>query len=324
MAKPFRFGVMTAGGSTAAEVRDKARKVEALGYRSLLYNDHYAGPGPAMEAANHGPQPVASIPAVTVSAEVTSTLVVGFRVLAVDYHNPVVLAKELATIDLLSDGRLEIGLGAGWITSEYEAMGIPMDPPSTRIGRLGEVVDVVRAAMGDGLVDVHGRYGVDASGFEGTPAPVQRPCPPIAIGGGGRKVLELAARRADIVAFNVNNRAGKLGPDGTRESTADATLEKTGWVREAAGDRFEDIELEIGAYFSAVTDDPKGVAEGLSGFFGLDVADVLDHPHALIGSVDAICDQLEERRERYGFSYVTVLDHNAEPFAPVVERMTGK
>jgi len=324
MAKPFRFGVMTAGAATAAEIRDKARTVEALGYHSLLYNDHYAGPGPAMEAANHGPQPIAAIPAVVVSAEVTSTLVVGFRVLAVDYHNPVVLAKELASIDLLSEGRLEIGMGAGWITSEYEAMGIAMDRPGVRIARLGEAIDVVRAAMGDGLVEVHGETGVRASGFEGTPKPVQRPCPPIAVGGGGRKVLELAARKADIVAFNVNNRAGKLSADGTRESTADATLEKIGWVREAAGARMDDLELEIGAYFSTVTNDPKAVAGELSGYFGLDVDDVLDHPHALIGSVDAICDLIRERRERFGFSYITVLDHNAEAFAPIVERMTGK
>ncbi|MBV9660938.1 MAG: TIGR03621 family F420-dependent LLM class oxidoreductase [Acidimicrobiales bacterium] len=324
MTKPFQFGVMCSLGASASEVKEKARKLESLGYYSILYNDHYAGPGRAMEESNHAPQPVASIPAVVVAAEATGTLQVGFRVIAVDYHNPVVLAKELATIDVFSEGRLEIGLGAGWIVKEYEAMGIPFDSPGVRIARLGEVIDVIRACMGDGPVDVNGKHGVSASGFEGSPKPVQGPCPPIAVGGGGRKVLELAARQADIVAFNVNNRAGKISSDGTQESTAALTLEKIDWVRQAAGERWDDICLEIGAYFTSVTNDARAVAETFTGYFGLPSGDVLEHPHALLGSVDSICDILEERRERYGFSYVTVLDHVADEFAPVVERMAGK
>jgi probable F420-dependent oxidoreductase len=322
--KPFRFGVMCSVGTSSADVRDKARRMESLGYYSILYNDHYAGPGRAMEESNHAPQPVASIPAVVVAAEATSTLKVGFRVIATDYHNPVVLAKELATIDLFSEGRLEIGLGAGWITKEYEAMGIPFDPASVRITRLGETIDVIRACMGDGPVDVSGAHGVHASGFEGSPKPIQKPSPPIAVGGGARKVLELAAGKADIVAFNVNNRAGKISPQGTQLSTAEETAKMVEWVRQAAGPRWDDLQLEIGAYFTAITDDAKGVAEALSGYFGLGVDEILRHPHALIGSVDEICATLEERRQRFGFSYVTVLEHDVENFSPVVERMAGK
>src|SRR3954471_13924912 len=130
---PFRFGVMVRSGDTAAEVKALAQRVEALGYASLLYNDHYLGPGPAMDQAQHPPQGVAPIPAVVLAADATTTLRVGFRVLCVDYHNPVVLAKELATIDRFSGGRLEIGLGAGWLESEYNAMHVPYDPPGTRI-----------------------------------------------------------------------------------------------------------------------------------------------------------------------------------------------
>jgi probable F420-dependent oxidoreductase len=322
--KPFRFGVMCSVGTSSADVRDKARRMESLGYYSILYNDHYAGPGRAMEESNHAPQPVAAIPAVVVAAEATSTLKVGFRVIAADYHNPVVLAKELATIDVFSEGRLEIGLGAGWITKEYEAMGIPFDPASVRIARLGETIDVIRACMGTGEVNVTGAHGVHASGFKGSPKSVQRPCPPIAVGGGARKVLELAARQADIVAFNVNNRAGKISPQGTQLSTAEETEKMVELVRQAAGPRWDDLELEIGAYFTAITDDAKRAAEALGGYFGLGIDDVLRHPHALMGSVDAICETLEERRQRYSFSYVTVLEHDVENFAPVVERMAGK
>ncbi|MBV9661014.1 MAG: TIGR03621 family F420-dependent LLM class oxidoreductase, partial [Acidimicrobiales bacterium] len=269
MSKPFKFGVMCSTGESAASVRENARKLESLGYYSILYNDHYAGPGRVMEESNHPPQPVASIPAVVVAAEATSTLRVGFRVIAVDYHNPVVLAKELATMDVFSGGRLEIGLGAGWIVKEYEGMGIPFDSAGERISRLEETIQLVRACMGDGPVEFHGSHGVTASGFEATPKPLQRPCPPISVGGGGPKVLAMAARNADIVCFNLNNRAGKISPDGTQASTAGETDKKIAWIKEAAGPRWADLELEIGAYYTAVVDDAKAAAEAFTGYFGL-------------------------------------------------------
>jgi probable F420-dependent oxidoreductase len=321
--KPFRFGVMAASATNRAGIVEGAKRAEDLGFSSYLYNDHYAGPGPAMEGANHGAQPLASIPAVTIAGEATSTLIVGFRVIAADYHRHVVLAKELATIDVLTDGRLEIGLGAGWVENEYEAMGIPYDPPGVRIRRLADVTRAIKLIMGDGQVSFEGESGVHASGFEGLPKPVQRPHPPITIGGGGRKILQLAAREADIVAFNVNNSTGKLGVENVRVTGAEATDQRVEWVREAAGERFDDLELEIGAFFSSVTDDAKNVADAMTDMFGLTVDEVLAHPHGLIGSVDAISDMLVERRERWGFSYVTLLEHQVEEFAPVVARMAG-
>src|SRR5262249_26645699 len=149
---------------------------------------------------------------------------------------------EMATLDQLSNGRLDIGLGAGWIASEYDAMNVRLDPPSVRIERLGEVVELLRQCFDDRPVDFDGKTGVSAHGFSGVPKPTQRPGPPIAIGGGGPKVLQLAGRMADTVAFNVDNRTGKLAPENIERTTAGPTLEKIGWIREAAGDPVEEIQ----------------------------------------------------------------------------------
>lgn len=323
----FRFGLMSRGAPDAKALRAGARKAEDLGYYSVLLNDHYLGPGAALAAANHPVQDMAPIPAAAVIAECTQNLVVGFRVLCVDYHNPVVLAKEIATLDVLSSGRTEVGLGAGWIEAEYAAMGLRYDRPGVRIGRLAETIDVLDQCFGGGPVDVQGQFGVHATGFSAIPQPIQRPRPPLAIGGGGPKVLALAARKADIVAFNMSNAAGKLGPQGPRSATLEQTAAKVGIVREAAGDRFEQLTLEIGAYFTIVTTDALAAAQELPaatrGMFDLEPEEVLEHPHVLIGTVDAICDRLVERRERFGFSYVTIREADMETFAPVVARLAG-
>ncbi len=316
MTRPFRFAVQGSTASSGAEWKALAQRAESLGYSALHLPDHYLGPG------THGAQVLAAIPAMAVAAAVTETLRVGCRVLCIDYHHAAVLAKEMATIDLLSDGRLELGLGAGWVSSEYEAMGIEFDPAGVRIDRLAEVISFVKAFFAGEELDIHGDHVV-VSGYRGTPAPVQQPHPPIMIGGGSRRVLRLAGQEADIVSFNFNNRAGVVGPDGVGSSTASAMDDKVAWVREGAGARFADVELEVGAYFTAVTDDADATAEKFGGMFGLSAADMIEHPNALIGSLGEICEQLQRRRERYGFSYVTVSDRNMEAFAPVVERLAG-
>ncbi|SNQ45263.1 conserved hypothetical protein [Frankia canadensis] len=323
--QPFRFGVRAGSSATPAELVDTAREAEDLGYYSVLFTDHYLGPGRAMAAANHPAQPLAAIPSATFAAARTSTIRVGFRVLCIDYHNPVVLAKELATIDQLSGGRLEIGLGAGWIQSEYDAMGVPFDTAGTRIKRLGTVVELLRAAFGPGEVDVDG-HGVRASGFEALPKPVAATGPPIAIGGGGRKVLTLAGRAADIVAFNLNNAAGRLDPNGPRSSTAALTDERVRWVHEAAAAtaRTAPPMLEVGIAATAVSDHVEQAAGQFEAFFGLPGKEIVDHPHALIGSVDDICETLLERRSRYGFSYITIRDRVMKSFAPVVDRLADR
>ncbi len=323
MTRPFRFGCQAYNASSRAEWKDKARRAEDLGFSSFMLADHYIGPGPALSATNHPLQSLAAVPAIAVAAEATTSIKVGARVMCIDYRNPAVLVKEMATLDLLSDGRLEMGLGAGWLQGEYEAMGVPWDPAGVRITRLGEVVRMAKLLMADGEVNFEGTTGVRAVGFEGLPKTVQRPHPPIMIGGGAERVLKLAAREADIVSFNFDNSSGKIGPD-VPTSGAEAVARKVAWVREGAGDRFDQLELEIAAYFTFVGDKGLQMAEAMAGRFGLDVPQMLTHPHGLFGSVDAICDELERRREQFGISYVTVGDSVAEAFGPVIARLAGR
>jgi alkanesulfonate monooxygenase SsuD/methylene tetrahydromethanopterin reductase-like flavin-dependent oxidoreductase (luciferase family) len=177
--------------------------------------------------------------------------------------------------------------------------------------------------MAEGEMAYSGKY-FRAEGFDGRPKPIQRPHPPIMIGGGAERILSLAGREANIVSFNFNNRSGVIGPDGVQTSTAELTAQKVEWVRKAAGARFPEIELEIGAYFTFVTDQPKEVSEGMAGMFGISGEEMRAHPHALFGSPDAICEELQRRRESYGISYVTINDIQMEDFAPVVARLAGR
>jgi probable F420-dependent oxidoreductase len=321
--KRFRFGVQSFSASSRKEWCDRARRAEDLGYAVLSLADHFIGPGPAQEATLHPPQELATVPAMAVAAEATETLRIACRVFCNDYRHPVMLAKDAATLDMLSEGRMEIGVGAGWLAGEYAAAGIPFDPPGLRISRLAETITLMKQLMAEGQVDFQGEH-YQVSGFEGKPKPVQQPHPPLMVGGGGRRVLSLAAREADIVSLNFNNRSGVLGPDGVQTSTADQTLEKIGWIRQAAGDRFEALEIEIGAYFTFVTDQAKETAAGMGGLFGLTGDEMCAHPHALIGSPASIIEELLARRDRYGFSYVTVGDAQMEDFAPVVAELAGK
>jgi probable F420-dependent oxidoreductase len=321
-ARPFRFGVQSFSASSASEWEGKAQRAEDLGYAVLSLADHIFGPGPAQEATMHPPQELAAVPAMAIAARATSTLRVACRVFCVDYRHPVMLAKEAATLDLLSEGRMEIGLGAGWLEGEYRAVGIPFEKPGLRISRLAEAITIMKQLMADGEMSFEGEH-YQVQGFDGRPKPVQRPHPPIMIGGGAKRILSLAAREADIVSFNFNNRSGVIGPDGVQSSTAELTREKVQWVKEAAGDRFADLELEIGAYFTFVTDQAETVSEGMGKVFGLSGEEMRAHPHALFGSAEAICEELERRRELYGFSYVTVNDIQMEEFAPVVARLAG-
>jgi probable F420-dependent oxidoreductase len=320
--KPFRFSVQSFIADSARDWRERARKVEDLGYSTLHLADHFLGPGTALAATGHPPQNLSAIPAIAVAAEATTSLRVGCRVFCIDYHHPAVFAHQLATLDVLSEGRLEIGLGAGWIQNEYEASGIPFDPPAIRIDRLAEVTELLKAHMAPGEISISGKH-VKVNGYEGNPKSIQKPHPPIMIGGGSKRILELAGRTADIVSFNYNNRSGMLGSDGVQMSTAEETRRKLAWVKAGAGDRFADLELEIGAYRTFVDqgDDP---ARSMAESSGLSVDEVKQHPHALFGSVSEICEELERRRSEYGISYVCVMDYAMDAFAPVVAKLTGK
>jgi probable F420-dependent oxidoreductase len=322
MARPFRFSVQAFTPTSADDWVATVQAAENLGYSTLHLADHYLGPGAASAAASHPPQTVAAIPAMMHAAAVTSTIKIGARVMCVDYHQPVVLAKSLSTIDMLSGGRLEAGFGAGWITSEYDAMGIPMDRPGVRIDRMIEHIALARAYFAGADLDIHGEH-VKVTGMGAVPAAVQPGGPKIMIGGGSPRVLKVAGQLADIVSINFDNSAGKIGSHGVGSGTADGTAAKIEWVKEGAGDRFDDIELEIAAYFLSVTDDKADGLAKMGGMFGMSPEAADQHMHMLVGSIDEICDTLETRRDNYGISYINVASRNMHAFAPVVERLTG-
>lgn len=307
--RPFRFAVQEQGASTARAWREKARHVESLGYSTLYLPDHFTDqPGP--------------IAALMAAADATTRLRVGSLVFDNDYRHPVVLAKEAATIDLLSDGRLDLGLGAGWMSSDYQQAGIPYDSAGVRIDRMEEGLKIIKGLMAGGPFSFTGKH-YKIENMEGFPLPAQKPHPPIVLGGGGRKMLGVAACEADIVNVNFDLRAGRINKSMVRTGLADATDEKIAWIKEAAGDRLDHIELSVTVFLCNVTDDRETVAGMIGGGFGAEFKDVLEMPHFLIGTEDEIVEDLKRRRERYGISYVIVPGEVADDLAPVVERLLG-
>ena len=256
------------------------------------------------------------------AADATTKLHIGSLVFDNDYRHPVVLAKEAATLDLLSDGRLEFGLGAGWMTSDYEQTGIPLDPVGTRIERMAEGLEIIKRFFAGGPVSFAGKH-YKVQGVDGFPAPAQKPHPPIIVGGGGRRMLRLAAQQADIVSVNYKLTEGRVNRALVRTGLAEATDEKLAWIKEAAGERFSNIELCATIFVASVTDDRDGAAAAFAAGIGAEGREVLEMPHFLIGTIDQMIEDLQVRRERYGISYVVFPDAAAESLAPVVERLTG-
>jgi len=308
--RKFRFGVQTSGAASAKEWRDRARKMEDLGYCTLFMPDHFIG------------TPLAPMVATAMAAEATTTLRVGHLVLGNDYKHPAVVAKEAATVDLLSDGRLELGIGAGWMTVDYEALGLPYDRPGVRIARLEEALAVIKGCFACEPFDFSGEH-YTIKGYAAEPAPVQQPHPPILVGGGGRKVLTLAGREADIVGINPNLRKGEITGDAVESALAEATRRKIEWVREGAGERFEDLELQIRYFVAAITDDPVGLAEAVGGAYGLEAQDALESGVALAGPLELCIETLQKRREEWHVSYIVFGEDNFEQFAPVVAALAG-
>jgi probable F420-dependent oxidoreductase len=314
MAHPrkFRFAAQLSKSpdGTARAWAEQARKAEDVGYSTLLMPDHF------------GDQ-LAPVPALVAAADATTTLRIGTLVFDNDYRHPVVLAKEAATLDVLSDGRLELGLGAGWMRSDYEESGIAYDAPGVRVDRFAEGVEIVAGLLGsDAPYSFSGRhYTVTEHAL--APRPVQRPRPPFILGGGGRRVLGVAGRWAEIVSINVDLRAGTGGPEAAPNASPDATRQKVAWVKEAAGRRFDDIELNCLIGFAIITDDRQGIVDAMAPVFGIDPADALHVPLALIGTLDQMVDELQWRRQEYGISYFSVEADCWEALAPVVSRLSG-
>jgi probable F420-dependent oxidoreductase len=307
--RPFRFGVMASRARSSAEWTETATKAEDLGYSALLMPDHF------------GDQ-LAPIAALATAAAVTETLRVGTLVFANDFRHPAYLAKEMTTLDLLSEGRLEVGMGAGWMTTDYEQTGMTHDRAGVRIDRMIEGIKVLRGLWGDDAFSFEGEH-YTISEMNGLPKPVQAGGPPIIVGGGGKRVLSTAARMADIVGVNPNVGEGVVGPEAVKSMSAGATEEKLGWVRDAAGDRFDDIEISILKFVTMVTNDRDAVAAKVGGSMGMDAATILASPHTLVGSAEQIAEELIEQRERWQGSYVTVQSDAIDSFAPVVAALAG-
>jgi probable F420-dependent oxidoreductase len=315
--RPFRFGVIHEEVQSAGTWAGHVRRVEDLGFSTFLIRDH-------LVPDFFGDQP-APLVALASAAALTTRLRVGTMVLAVDYRHPVMLAKEAATLDVVSGGRLELGLGAGWLRREYEAAGLVFDPAGTRIERLEETIRIVDGLFGAGPISFSGKH-YTVTDLDGHPKPVQRPRPPILIGGGRRRVLNLAGRAADIVGILTTSVATGTVVDEASERLAASVEQKLAWVREGAGARYDDIELSLIPTLVLESDREVAASNLIAarGWTGVSVSDVLAMPSVFIGAVEEVAEQMEERRAVYGFSYYVVSDRQLDRVALLVARLTGR
>ena len=287
-----------------------SRKVEDLGYSTLLMADHLG-------------EQLSPVPALAAAAAATTRLRVGTLVTCNDFRHPVVHAKEVATLDVLSDGRAEWGMGAGWVQSEYAAAGIPFDEPGTRVERLQESVAVMKQLFGDGPATYRGTH-YEVSSLDGQPKPVQRPHPPLTVGGQGERMLAFASREADVISVAPSITARRVGTSAPSETVESAADRQVALIRDVAGERFADLELNMVLFPLAVTDSPEDCAAAWSEHLGYEPEEVLRSPHVGAGTVDEICDVLLERRERWAISYWSVPSTEIDAFAPVVARLAGR
>ncbi len=309
--RPFRFGVGCSKARSRREFTELARKLESLGYSTMFVPDHFV---------DHDLAPAVAL---AHASAVTEHLRVGTFVLGNDYKHPVVCAREMATLDLLSDGRLELGIGAGWMTADYEKAGIPLDRPGVRIARLAEAITIMKGLFAPGPFTFHGDH-YRVTELDGMPKPVQQPVP-FLVGGGAPKILGLAAREAQIVGINANLRSGDgTSPDAAQSLTPAETDKKITWVRDAAGERFDELELQTLVGFVYVNDDAHAILDGIADAFGISKEDARLAPPCLVGSEDDIVASLEERRERWQISYHVIDENAVDAFAPVVARLAGK
>ena len=281
MHKAFRFGVVSGGHPSRSAWTALAQRIEALGYSTLLVPDVLGAP-------------LATLTALAVAATATTTLRVGSYVCVNDYRHPALLAREIATLDCLSDGRVEVGLGAGNWQHDYQQLGLPFDAAGVRVSRFAEGLSLIKACFTSEMVNFAGTY-YTTTNLRPVPRPVQQPHPPILIGSAGRRMLTLAAREADILLL--------IPP----------VEEKLRWIREAAGERFAHLELGQAAFGIDVTDSPVAVA---SGFQPMPVE---ARPMTTAQSVAF----LQAQRDHFGISYIQVQERQLENFAPVVARLQG-
>jgi probable F420-dependent oxidoreductase len=311
--RPLQFGLGPAGLGdlhSARAWRELARRVEDLGYTSLCLGEHIdARPAP-------GPLTVAL-------ASWTTRLRVAVHMYAADFHNPTILVRELSTIALLTEGRFDAGVGAGWLAKDYEHLGLPFDPPRVRIDRLRETAELLRAAWTNDVVTTAGTH-VHVSDLVGRPLLGDAVAPNLVMGGGGRQMLTVAARMADIVSINVRLESGRLGPERGQTATRVAAAEKLRTVRGAAGERFDRLLLQLELHHVEVTHDRTAALERAAQELGMPLPEAETSPHVLVGTVDEIGERLIQLREELGVSYFCLSAAAADAFAPVVRALAGK
>jgi len=311
--RPFRFLANASEIVTGSELVDRARRAEDMGYHALVVPDHLLGQ-------------LSPIVAMTTIVAATSTLRVSAFVMNNDLRHPAVVGQDLASIDVLSGGRLDVAIGAGWNKPEYDAIGLAFDPAPMRQARLAESITVLKGVFSGASFSFSGEH-YTITDYTGEPVPVQRPYPPFFVGGGGRRTLGLAAREANIVGL-----APRIQSNGVldaRSMTLDATRQKIDWVREAAGDRFASLAFNVypSTWPVTVTDDLRAearrVIDHLSAKTGVELTeeDVIDSPHLFIGSVDRLVEKFLQLREELGISSILLGD--IEVLAPVLERLRG-
>ena len=305
--RPFRFAITAGRAGSGDEWRAKARRIEALGYDTLLVTDHLG-------------RQLAPVPAMGAALEATSRLRVGSYVFANDYRNPVMLAKEIATLDVLSGGRVELGLGAGWYQRDYEMLGLPYETAATRIARLGEAVRLIDRLFAEDAVDASGAF-YTVHGARVLPKPVQQPRPPLMIGAGGPRMLRFAARHADIIALNPRFDAN--GQPVIADLTTGALERKLARLRAVAGERLDAVELNAFIIDAGVSDEPRSLFDAAATRLKGAAARIVDSPFFLFGPTADLKRLLLERRDRLGITYYGLPEHALEPFAPLVRELRG-
>jgi probable F420-dependent oxidoreductase len=312
--RPFRFATHVNSVASRTELEDRAREAEARGFSTITVPDHFR------------PDDLAPLVAMAVIAGATSSIQVGSNVFGNDYRHPVVLAKELATLDLLSEGRLQVGMGAGWLRSDYDLWGIPIDAPPTRVSRLTESVSVLKGLWTGEAYSFRGEhYTIDAPA--GVARAFQQPHPPLLIGAGGRRMLELAAREADIIGITFNQRVGEFDAMKIMSDAGNADEgihdQRIEWIRAAAGDRFDAIELAVFALIT-VTDQRDAALAAAAAAQGVSAEWLADAPQFSFGTIDEIVDDLQRKRDRYGISYLMTPGESFDAVTPLVERLAGR
>jgi probable F420-dependent oxidoreductase len=316
--RAFRFGVIDESSSSREQWVGRAQRVEQLGYATLLIRDHFI-----QGDFNHQ---LAPVPALMAAADATKELRVGSLVFSNDYRHPAVLAKEAATLDLLSGGRFELGIGAGWLRSEYEQTGISFDPPGIRVERMQEALHILKGLFAEEPLTFAGKH-YSITHLDSFPKPLQKPHPPLLIGAGGKRMLSIAAQEANIIGILPKALTNGTISEEPTERFAGTIAQKVEWIRQAAGERFAEIELSMVVSVVLTHDNQHLRAEQIvreRGWSGITTEQVLAMPSLLIGSVDQIIEKILLLRDRYGFSYFVVSNSYQEIFAPIVNQLTGK